>query len=274
EKQLNWDDLRLFLAVARAGGLSGAIEPTNKSAATLGRRMIALEEMTGQVLFERLPKGYVLTEQGGAMFDMAAMLEEQISPFDQSSQTTVTTQIRISAGQWMTHMLCEKIKSISKGDEDTRIRFISADETLSISRREATIGIRNQRPKQEHLVCRKTGRVRFAGYASKKSVKDWIRVVADTPSARWVANEARGESPLEVTSSRSALDLALRGAGRIVLPTFVGDGQSRLVRVTQTITELSHDQWLVTHQGARAQPQISTTIDRLYNVIKDILSVA
>ena len=64
ERSVNWEDLNLFLAVARAGGLSAAAAATGKSAPTLGRRMLALEAALGSDLFRRLPRGYELTEGG------------------------------------------------------------------------------------------------------------------------------------------------------------------------------------------------------------------
>ncbi len=64
ETNFDWDDLRLFLAVAREGGLAAASASTGKSPPTLGRRMLALERRLGLELFERLPRGYALTDQG------------------------------------------------------------------------------------------------------------------------------------------------------------------------------------------------------------------
>ena len=61
----NWDDLHLFLAVAREGGLSPAARLTGRSAATLGRRMLALERSMGRELFVRHERGYELTADCG-----------------------------------------------------------------------------------------------------------------------------------------------------------------------------------------------------------------
>ena len=65
ERTFDWDNLRLFLAVARAGGLGPATRMTGKSAPTLGRRMIELERSLGRELFRRMPRGYELTDEGG-----------------------------------------------------------------------------------------------------------------------------------------------------------------------------------------------------------------
>ncbi|MER9563482.1 MULTISPECIES: LysR family transcriptional regulator, partial [unclassified Mesorhizobium] len=61
---IGWDDLRLFLDVARLGGLSAATGTTRRSAATLGRRVTALEKQIGEPLFVRQQTGYRLTPVG------------------------------------------------------------------------------------------------------------------------------------------------------------------------------------------------------------------
>jgi DNA-binding transcriptional LysR family regulator len=269
EMNLNWEDLRLFLAVARAGGLSAAAQETGKSAPTLGRRMLALEAATGAELFRRLPRGYALTEQGSALLARVVDLEAQILPLSRAAAKGGQT-VKVSAGSWMAYALCQNIRAILKGNETTRLRFISAEHELDIVRREAVIGIRNRRPEQVGLACRKIGRVQFAGYAISKAVKPWVRVLADTPSARWSATQADGAVFVEVSAPRNALDLACAGVARAVLPTFIGDAQGRLVRVTPLVSELAHEQWLVTHHELRFQPEVRRTIDRVFEVARSL----
>ncbi len=267
---LNWDDLKLFMAVARAGGLSAATSATGKSAPTLGRRMLGLEAAIGAELFRRLGRGYELTEQGTALFNKLADLESQILPLDRSVDTKGSVLVKVSAGSWMTHILCQNIETILEGNGSTRLRFISAEHVLDIAHRETVIGIRNQRPHQNALACRKIGRVQFAGYATSKHVKPWVRVVGKTPSALWLAEQSNNTVNLEATAPRNALDVACTGIARALLPTFIGDRQKDLTRVTAPITELSHDQWLVTHQDERFRPEVRLTIDRIYELAKSL----
>jgi DNA-binding transcriptional LysR family regulator len=268
ETTFDWDDLKLFLAVARTGGLSAASAVTGKSAPTLGRRMLALEAITGSELFVRLARGYELTEQGTALLNKVVDLEAQILPLDRSADTHANILVKVSAGSWMTHILCQNIHHILEDNASTRLRFISAEHVLSIAHRETVIGIRNQRPQQDGLACRKIGRVQFAGYATAKTSKPWVRVIGDTPSARWLANQTRDAANIEVTAPRNALDLASTGVARALLPTFIGDQEKGLIRVTSLIPELTHDQWLVTHQDERFKPEVRLTIDRIYELAK------
>lgn len=264
ETTMNWDDLRLFLAVARAGGLSGAAAATGKSAPTLGRRMLALEAITGGELFHRRPRGYELTPQGRVLLNTVAGLEAEIQPLERSADARAGVLVKISAGSWMTYVLCRDIHAIVDGLGSVRLRFIAAEHVLDIAHREAVIGIRNRRPEQSGLACRKIGEVQFAGYATDGAVTPWVTVLGSTPSALWLADHAGDSGTIDVTAPRNALDLARSGAARALLPTFVGDAESGLLRVTDPIAELAHDQWLVTHQDERFVPEVRAVIDNIY----------
>ena len=75
---------------------------------------------------------------------------------------------------------------------------------------------------------------------------------------------------IEVTTPQSALELAIAGTARAVLPTFIGDTQPQLTMVSNRIEELHHDQWLVTHHEDRFLPEVRRVIDRTYVILKDI----
>ena len=268
ETTLNWQDLQLFLDVAQAEGLAGASRSTGKSAPTLGRRMLALENSTGRELFRRHTHGYELTEQGRELLEIARELHARIDPLDHAAQNTGSQIVKVSAGSWMSRALCQSIREIADQDEDIRIRFISAEHRLDIAHRETVIGIRNQRPDKPGVATRKIGRVKFAGYAIDSTIEKWILVNSETPSSQWLASQPANEVSQEVTAPINALDLALAGAGRVLLPTFIGNSHSKLVQLTPAIGSLSHDQWLVVHQDERRRPQVRKVIDRLYKVAK------
>jgi len=268
EMNFDWDDLRLFLAVAREGGLAAATHSTGKSAPTLGRRMLTLERRMGRELFHRMARGYELTADGQEFLQKAIELESNIRPMIAIDSQLAAPIIKVSAGIWVTHLLCAHVPELV-GPDRIRIRFIASDEVADIGRREALIGVRNQRPQGIGLAGRKVTRVRFAVYANNSNVETWARVIANTPSAKWVQEQAQTAKSIEVTNPRNALDLALTGTARAVLPTFIGNRFDVLKQVSPLINELEHDQWLVTHHEDRFLPQVRKIIDRIYVVLKD-----
>ncbi|WP_095588210.1 LysR family transcriptional regulator [Actibacterium ureilyticum] len=265
ETKFDWDDLRLFLAVARQGGLAAAAASTGKSAPTLGRRMVTLEQRLGCELFQRLPRGYALTEDGERLLATAEALELRIRPLLSAAAQAVPV-VKISAGTWVTCLLAGALPQIV-GQDRVRLRFIAADQVVDIGRRAAVIGIRNQRPQGVGLAGRRLGRVRFAVYAGADPHAPWARVLGTTPSAQWVAATMGPDDRIEVTSPRTALDLALAGQARVVLPMFIGTRYAALTQCSPPIAELEHDQWLVTHHEDRYLPSVRKVIDRIAQVL-------
>ncbi|WP_339761444.1 LysR family transcriptional regulator [uncultured Hoeflea sp.] len=268
ETSAEWDDLHLFLAVAREGGLSPAARATGRSAATLGRRMLALERAMGRELFVRHDRGYALTADARQLLDDLTEVEARIVRLTGPPADAGRRLVKVSAGSWTTLALLDSLDEISGTPADVRLRFISTETTLDIARREVVIGIRNRRPTGDALAGRSVSRVEFAPYARPDAPQRWIRVLADTPSARWLGKMIGNDAVCEVSSPRNSLDLALAGKGIALLPTFIGDARTSLRRSGATIPELAHDRWIVTHQDDRHLPEVRRTIDRMCQVLQ------
>lgn len=268
DKKVYWNDLQLFLAVAREGGLSAAAKSSQRSPATLGRRMYALERSIGKELFVRHDRGYELLADGKKLLEELTFIETKISSLTTKSSLENKPLVKISAGTWTTLFLIQNIEQLSGALDDTLVRFISTEKILDISHREIVIGIRNSRPTDDSLVCRKLKRVEFAPYAVTDAPKLWIKVLADIPSARWLDRFVVSNSICEVSVPRNSLDLALEGKGIALLPTFIGDAQPTLQRVGNIIDELGHDQWLVTHHEDRYLPEVRSIVTRLGSTLE------
>lgn len=268
ETHAGWDDLHLFLAVAREGGLSPAARATGRSAATLGRRMLALERVMGRELFVRHDRGYELTADGRQLLDDLTEVESRIVRLTGSPGDAERRLVKVSAGSWTTLALLDRLDDIIGSPVDIRLRFISTETTLDIPRREVVIGFRNRRPTEDGLAGRSVSRVEFAPYARADAPERWVKVLADTPSARWLGKMIGNDAVCEVSSPRNSLDLALAGKGIALLPTFIGDAQTALRRTGGTIPELAHEQWIVTHQDDRHLPEVRRTIDRMCRVLE------
>lgn len=170
EKNVDWNDLQLFLAVAQEGGLSPAARKTNRSAATLGRRMREFERVIGRELFVRHDRGYEMTTEARKLFNDLVGIEARISRLTVGPHETKRPLVKVSAGTWTTMVLLEKLDDITGTPADIRLRFVSAENIFDISHREIAIGFRNQRPIEESLAGRKLSRVEFAPYAGDQGV--------------------------------------------------------------------------------------------------------
>lgn len=266
----DWEDLRLFLFVARQGGLTAAAKLAKVSPPTLGRRMIALEQQTSCRLFVRHAKGYELTGKGLELLERAEEVEAAVQRVERWRDTGSAGRIiRISAGTWMTRFLASHIEALVTPDDHFGLSLLVADQRLDIARREVAIGIRNAAPSEAWLAGRKIGAVAFAPYvrSDRLDTTNWIGGTMTTPSAQWARSHHGRQIVLEVNAARTVLDLALHGVGHAVLPCFVGDLEPGLVRSGDEIAELRHDQWLVTHHDDRHDQVTRTMLRRLRNVI-------
>ncbi|MBZ9939331.1 LysR family transcriptional regulator [Mesorhizobium sp. BR1-1-16] len=273
-KDIEWSDLRLFIAVARNGGLGPAARVSSVSAPTLGRRVAVLERQLGMRLFLKSREGYTLTEGGRRLLGHAQEVEAAVAGITRwRSETAGPLAVRISAGHWMTRFLARHIGAIRLDGDDWTLDFVTAHARLDIGRREADIGIRNRRPDERSLAGRRVATVAFAAYATRDSdgaALPWIGLAGDaavTPSAQWLAREADAPIAYRCTDPGTLLDLARGGVGRAVLPCLVGDADPQLVRAGGLITPLTSEQWLVTHHDDRHDASIHATAGRIAKLI-------
>src|ERR1700730_4473508 len=106
---MEWSDLRVFLAIARAGTLGAAARTLGQSQPTMGRRLRALEQAVGQTLFQRTGDGFVLTDEGAAVLAHAERIEEEALAFARQlagQDQQLDGMLRISSSDWFgVHLL-------------------------------------------------------------------------------------------------------------------------------------------------------------------------
>lgn len=155
----NWDDMRVFLAVARAESLSGAAPILQMDPATLGRRIARLERSLGATLFAKSPQGYALTDLGERMRDRAAEAETHLSlAFDEGQGASVglTGQIRIGAPDGAANFLLPKVvANIQAENPALEVQILALPRVVNLSRREADLAIAVSAPAAGRLTVKK-----------------------------------------------------------------------------------------------------------------------
>ena len=269
---MDWNDLRLFVLVARHGGLSAAARAAGVSPPTLGRRLQALEAALGRRLFDHLPGGYALTEAGRELLAHAEPVEAAVIELERwRDQGAEGRTVRVSAGTWTSRFLAENIAAIWSPDDGFRVQFLTAEARLDIARRAADIGLRNRRPEEAWLAGQRLVRESFALYARVGGpAPEGFVATTDvlTPSAAWLRARHGASVLVEASNPRMVLDLLLAGVGRAVLPCFVGDAEPRLARLGPPIEELAHEAWLVLHHEDRHDPAVRTVARRLARLFR------
>ena len=272
KNDLKWDDLRLFLDVARLGGLSAATATTGMSAATLGRRVTALERSLGEALFVRSQSGYQLTQAGEDLLARAEDVEAAMLSLRRWKEGNIGGRVvRVSAGPWTSAFVASHIGDVWTVTDPFSIELVTANQKIDIGRRNADLGIRSQRPSEQWLAGRLIGTVAYALYSGRNLVNGiaagyFVGVVgegAQIQSARWLQAHHGDRIGLRGNDAMSVRELVAAGAGLGVFPCFVGDSDARLVRVAAPIRELETEQWLVSHHEERHDPSVRAVGNRL-----------
>ena len=155
----NWDDMRVFLAVARAEGLSGAARVLKMDPSTLGRRIARLERSMGAALFVKSPQGYALTDLGERMRERAAEAERHLArAMDEGrgASDQLTGQIRIGAPDGAANYLLPQVCAAIQADNpDLEVQILALPRAVNLSKREADMAVTVSPPVAGRLTVQK-----------------------------------------------------------------------------------------------------------------------
>jgi len=170
-EHLDWDNLRYFLAVARAGKLTAAARRLGQDHTTVGRRIASLESAFHSKLFERRPEGYRLTETGQRLYENVKTLESSVWEIqrDLAGRTQhVEGVVRIGAPDDFGNLcLAKHIGELQSLHPGLKIELITLPYTLSVSKREADIAIGVERPAEGRLFVRRLTDFEMRLYATR-----------------------------------------------------------------------------------------------------------
>jgi DNA-binding transcriptional LysR family regulator len=281
---IDWDGIRVFLALARAGRVSTAARQLGVEHTTVSRRLAAIEEQLGAPLFYRTPAGYLLTPHGKKALASAETMERAamaIAARTRESAGKVVGIVRVAmleelASEWLGPQL-PTFRALHPGID---LQIVVGIRQLDLGRGEADLAVRNPRPRQLGLSASRLARSHFGLYASKKLVRGRRLRVTNAASLRGLPlcvytaeHQALQEAPwfqpvlaaatvvLTSNSSRTLLAAARASHGVAVLPRLLADTQDDLMAVSEDVA--GHDLWLVTHPEFRRDPKVRATAEFL-----------
>lgn len=267
----NWDDMRVFLSVARAGGLTAAGAALRLDPATIGRRVARLEARLGAALFVKSPQGYVLTARGERLRDHVAQAEDalRLGAEEPSDGVGLSGQIRIGApdgaANYLLPQVCAELQAHNPGLE---LQILALPRVVNLSKREADLAITVSPPDagrltvqkiadyQLHLAMRRDGRLPM--------VRDDLR---DLPVVGYIpdmifdrALDYLGEvgaEGVQLASNSVAVQLQmLRHRGIGVVHDFALPSAPELTRVLTDEVRLQRAFYLVRHAADRRSERI------------------
>lgn len=266
---MDWDHLRLVLAVARGGTLSAAGRALGVNQTTAARRLAAAERAFGGPLFARVDGRLVATDAGRLVATRAERMEAEVAAAARAleeASAEAAGPVRVTAVESLVvHLLVPLVPALRVRLPGVRPVFLSDEATLDLARREADIGLRLARPRDGALRARRLAEVAFAVYVAPGGPDAWLAYDdsrAHLPEAQWQAQAAGGAAPVMRCGSVAALAAgAARGLGRAVLPCYLGDGHPGLVR--QGAPVVRRELWMALHPDLGAVPRVRATADVL-----------
>jgi DNA-binding transcriptional LysR family regulator len=268
----DWDDLRFFLAVARAGRLTAAARQLEADHTTVSRRISALEGALRAKLFERRPQGYSLTEQGERLLGLAEGMETQalaVASQVGGADLALSGTVRIGAPDGIgTYFLAPELGALAERHPSLTLQLVALPRTFSLSRREADIAITLEQPTEGRLVSRKLTDYRLRLYASKDylarhgpmadladlSGKTLVTYVADliySPVLDYFSGlEKYTARRYECASVTAQLEAVRAGVGVGILHDYAVRQFPELQAVLPEVSYL-RTYWLVTHADLR-----------------------
>jgi DNA-binding transcriptional LysR family regulator len=276
--EMEWSDLRIFLAIARAGTLGAAARSLGQSQPTMGRRLKALETAVGHALFQRTADGFVLTDEGNAVLEHAERMEEEALAFQRriaGSDVQLEGMLRLSSSDWFgTYMLAPVLAEFSERHPKVCVELLSDGRLYSLPRREADIAFRIKAFEEPEVVSRRLLHISYALYARSGAAIDLtgggagLRVItmdtafAEMPDALWLKRVLPGAQIAMRSNSRLVqAEFCRQGSGLAVLPRPLGDRIPGIVPLYLGEAPPGRETYVGYHRDLRRLSRLRTLLD-------------
>ena len=279
---MNWDDVRIFLAVARTGQILAASRRLELNHATVSRRITALESDLQSKLLIRRTNGCALTQEGEAFMHAAERMEAEMLAARAAvgrTDTEVSGAVRIGATDGFgIAFLAPRLGTLTRQYPGLKIQLVPVPQSFSLSRREADISITVERPQTGRLIARKLVDYALGLYASKSYLEEFgapktaanlknyrlVGYVEDlifSPQLHYRADFVRNwESDFEISAVLGQMEAVRSGAGIGILHRFIARPYDDLAPVLPEL-RVDRSYWIVYHESLRNIRRIKTVVD-------------
>ncbi len=287
ESPLDWDDTRMFLAVARAGQMLGASRGLGINQVTLSRRMAALEAALGAKLIARRTHGSELTDAGQTLFEALERVESEMLTVQarlQGAEAAASGVVRIGAPDGFgVGFLAPRLGALVERHPALTVQLVPTPRGFWLSRREADLAVMVGRPDKGRLVARKLTDYTLGLYASpayldahpapaeaadlaRHRLVGYVEDLIAAPALNYAVEFHRGwRSTVELTSAIGQVEAVRAGAGIGVLHDYLAQGPD-LVRVLPRLFVV-RSYWLAIHENLRDVARVRAAADWLTDAV-------
>jgi DNA-binding transcriptional LysR family regulator len=293
---MDWDKLRIFHAVAKAGSFTSAGEKLNLSQSAISRQISQLEESIGVMLFHRHARGLLLTEQGEILQSAAEdivrklmLLEGKLSDTRQLPEgPLVITVSNFIGSTWLVPRLPKFVERYP----DIQLTVLYDDRVLNLGMREADAALRLHKPTQSELIPRHLKKITFHICASdsyfekhgKPQNKDDLknhRLIGFPPAAtspiqnpNWLfdlagVNPEKNNHLMMLNSMYAIFKAVEQGAGIAVLPDYLISANNALKVILPEYQRPAVDMYFVYSEERRNSERINALRDFLLETVSE-----
>jgi DNA-binding transcriptional LysR family regulator len=279
----DWQDVRVFLALARHGSLSAAARMLSVNHATIARRLHALEAALGEKLVERRPAGYVLTAAGTRTLAAASDMEALVHTLGRrGTEDALRGMVRVNAPPALAQgFLVDRLAEIPIQYPGLDIDLAVDLRVVSLERHEADIAVRLGRPQDGDVLARPLVTMGFGFYGTPKTCRHveagtdpvfigFDEVNAYLPEAVFLARHfPRARMSFRTGNPCAQAAAARAGAGLALLPHYIGRADKRLNLCRLMPVPPPREVWLLTRRRDRKEAPIRTVVDALIEMFRD-----
>lgn len=275
---LDWSDVKVFLAIVRAGSLGGAARLTGQSQPTIGRRLRALERQVGQALFQRGRDGFVPTTEGASVVEHAQRMEAEALAIERQlagQEGQLEGMVRVSASDWFgARVLSPIFGRFLQKQPRMAMELVTDARVFSLARREADLAFRIRPFEEAEVVQRKAAHVPYRVYRARGapvtvtadgsglSLITLDTALQDFPDASWIRRRLPQARTVFGSNSREAqARLCATGVGLAVLPAPLGDDLAELEPVDLGEPPPGRDVWVGYHRDLRRLGRLRAVVD-------------
>jgi DNA-binding transcriptional LysR family regulator len=287
----NWDDIRIFLAVARHGGLTAAAQNLTINHTTVARRLSSLETALRTRLVVRTPAGASLTPAGMDFLRFAERMESETLAAEQhlqSSDGKISGKVRLATreafGQWL---VCPKIGALHARYPDLVLELVPESRTFSLLKHDVDLSVTVTHPSQNRLIAQKLTDYRLGLFASHEyleregpvtSLDDlrnrqviwYVEDMIDVDVPHYFGNiVSTSRSAFRATNILAQYAATLSGVGLGILQLYQAGQDPALVRVLPNDVEETLSYWMSIHPDSRNLPNVRAVMDFLIEIIRD-----
>ncbi len=274
---MDWDQMRILLAIHREGSLRGAAVRLNVNHATVARALRGAEESLGTRLFDRSARGLSLTQPGETLLPHAQEVERQmlevrrkLTGLDSDPSGTVRVSLPPSFGQ---SFFVPILAAFTSEYPEIRIDVVATNRISDLSRQEADVSIRAAFRIDDDLVGRRLVDYVVAAFATPDYIKAHPDIAASQGAgAHWIgwggSDDWIAQSPLHKATARHSLpevfmqtEAAAAGLGIAWVPAFLADPHPGLIRVPGVPTAPDRSIWILLHGDLRRTARVRAFVD-------------